>query len=255
MKKIAVLLCDDHTIIREGLRILLEAAGDIEVIGEAQDGRQAVQESKRLRPDLVLVDLGMPLLNGVEATRQITKENPSSKVLILSSYSDEQHLQQAVAAGACGYLIKETAGQELVRAIREICIGNVFFSPAVSMVLLKLQRELLPDHLTTKAVVLTSREREVIQLIAEGYATKQIADVLSMTSKTADKHRQQLMDKLNIHKVAGLTRYAIEHGFIESNCVPNCPPIWPVTCTISVARPQSGIQNSKSKIGKLPLPL
>jgi DNA-binding NarL/FixJ family response regulator len=222
MKTITVLLCDDHTIIREGLRILLESAGDIEVVGQAQDGRQAVQESERLRPNLVLVDLGMPLLNGVEATGQITRRTPSSKVLILSSYSDEQHVQEAIAAGASGYLIKETAGQELLRAIREIHLGNVFFSPAVSMVLLKLRRaSFRPDPLT-------SREREVIQLIAEGYATKQIADVLSITPKTADKHRQTLMDNLGIHKVAGLTRYAIANGFVESNRVPNCPPIWPI---------------------------
>src|SRR6185436_15035494 len=147
MKTITVLLCDDHTIIREGLRILLEAAGDIEVIGEAQDGRQAVHESQRLRPDVVLVDLGMPMLNGVQATGQITKEMPSTKVLILSSYSDEQHVEQAIAAGALGYLMKETAGTDLLRAIREVHKGNVFFSPLVSTLLLRLRQEqLLHPH-------------------------------------------------------------------------------------------------------------
>ena len=256
MKKITVLLCDDHTIVREGLRILLEAAGDIEVVGEGQDGHQAVQEAKTLQPDVVLLDLGMPLLNGGEATRRIITETPSSKVLILSSYGDEQHVLQAIAAGACGYLLKETAGDELGRAIREIFIGNAFFSPAVSMVLLKQRRQsLLSDRAKPKIVALTSREREVIQLIAEGYATKQIADFLFVTSKTADKHRQQLMDKLNIHKVASLTRYAIDTGLIESNIVPNCPSSWPGTSsTASVGKRQLEIQNSKSEIGKLSPP-
>jgi len=218
MQKITVILADDHTVVRQGLRALLDAEEDMQVVGEADNGRQAVQIAQRLRADVVVMDIGMPSLNGLEATRQITKESPGSKVLILSSYSDEEYVQQLTEAGATGYLIKQTASQDLVMAIREVKKGNAFFSPAISKRLLDhYQHAFVRGEPVKKGRSrLTSREMEVLQLIAEGHANKQIADKLFISIKTVEKHRQQLMDKLEIHDVAGLTRYAIRKGIIEN---------------------------------------
>ena len=218
MEKITVLLADDHTVVRQGLRALLEAEEDMNVAGEAENGRQAVQMTKRLQPDVVVMDIAMPSLNGLEATRQISRESPKSKVLILSSYSDDEYVQQLTDAGASGYLVKQTAAQDLVTAIREANKGNAFFSPAISRRLLEHYRSSLgrpPGE--KKAPKLTPRELEVLQLIAEGYANKQIAGELFISIKTVEKHRQQLMHKLDIHDVAGLTRYAIGKGIIETS--------------------------------------
>jgi DNA-binding NarL/FixJ family response regulator len=195
----------------------LETEEDITVVGEAENGRQAVQMAKRLQPDVVVVDIAMPQLNGLEATRQISKENPKSHVLILSSYSDDEYVQQLTDAGASGYLVKQTAANDLVAAIREAKKGNAFFSPAVSKRLLDHYRSSVnrpPGE--KKPPKLTPREMEVLQLIAEGYANKQIAGELFISIKTVEKHRQQLMHKLDIHDVAGLTRYAIAKGIIEN---------------------------------------
>jgi DNA-binding NarL/FixJ family response regulator len=216
MQKITVLLADDHTVVRQGLRALLEAEEDMSVVGEAENGRQAVQMVKRLQPDVVVMDIAMPSLNGLEATRQISKESPKSHVLILSSYSDDEYVQQLTDAGASGYLVKQTAANDLVVAIREAKKGNAFFSPAISKRLLEHYRTSLnqpPDQ--KKSTKLTPRELEVLQLIAEGHANKQIASELFISIKTVEKHRQQLMHKLNIHDVAGLTRYAISKRIIE----------------------------------------
>lgn len=223
MKKITVLLSDDHTVVREKLRLLLETAEDIEVVGEAANGHQSVRETKRLQPDVVLLDLAMPLLNGVEAARQIAKEVPSAKVLILSAYTDQHYVQHAIEAGAAGYLMKETAANDLLQAVREIAKGNAFFSPPVAKSLLKQWHEkfLNGRPVKTQAATLTSRQTEVLQLIAEGYANKQIGGLLSLSIKTVEKHRQTLMEKLNIHNTAMLTRYAISSGVVESNRVPN----------------------------------
>jgi DNA-binding NarL/FixJ family response regulator len=216
MKKTTVFLSDDHAIFREGLRLLLQADGEIEVVGEASNGRWTVTEVIRLQPDVVLMDIAMPLLNGIDATCRITREVPASKVLILSSYSDDQHVQQALDAGAAGYVMKETASQELLHAIREIGKGTAFFSPLIAMRLLQRwkNRELPPSAMAGQA--LTERQRDVVQLIAEGYSNKQMATLLSISIKTVDKHRQSLMDKLNIHEVASLTRYAVAHGVVEA---------------------------------------
>jgi DNA-binding NarL/FixJ family response regulator len=217
VSKIKVLLADDHRIVREGLRMLLEATSDIEVVGEAENGRLAVQLAQQLQPDVVVIDVAMPQLNGVEATRQIIRYAPKTKVLVLSSYSDDEKVAQLVEHGATGYLVKQGATNDLVKAIHEARKGNAFFSPCISKRLLERCR----DSLTTGQVVksqgehLTSREAEVLQLIAEGYANKQIADVLGISIKTVEKHRQQLMDKLKIHDIAGLTRYASAQGVIE----------------------------------------
>jgi len=218
MEKITVILADDHTVVRQGLRALLEAEEDMSVVGEAENGRQAVQMTKRLQPDVVVMDIAMPLLNGLEATRQVSRESPKSKVLILSSYSDDEYVQQLTDAGASGYLVKQTAAQDLVAAIREAKKGNAFFSPAISKRLLEHYRASIgkpPGE--KKSPKLTPRELEVLQLIAEGYANKQIAGELFISIKTVEKHRQQLMNKLDIHDVAGLTRYAIAKGVIENS--------------------------------------
>lgn len=219
MQKITVLLADDHTVVRQGLRALLVVEGDIEIVGEADTGRQAVIMAKKLLPDVVVMDIAMPLLNGLEATRQITKMLPNTKVLVLSSYSDDEYVQQLTEAGASGYLVKQTAANDLLKAIREAKRGNAYFSPSIAKRLRDQCREAFVSGQPVKKRTdyLTSREAEVLQLIAEGQANKQIAAELCISIKTVEKHRQQVMNKLNIHDVAGLTRHAIAKGIIESN--------------------------------------
>ncbi|EEF59537.1 response regulator [Pedosphaera parvula] len=222
MQKITVLLADDHIIVRQGLRALLAAAGDVEVVGEAGDGREAVELTKKLSPQVVVMDLAMPKLNGLEATRQIVKNKPGIKVVVLSSYSDQEYVQKVMEAGALGYLVKQSAADDLLTAIREVYKGNNFFSPAIAKGLSELKREAFTNGhaFRESGVHLTAREREVLQLIAEGRANKQIADDLAISIKTVEKHRQQVMNKLNIHDVASLTRYAISKGMVEKNAVP-----------------------------------
>ena len=216
MKKIGVLLVDDHTVVRQGLRALLASEEDMEVIGEAENGRQAVMAARKTPPDVVVMDVAMPLLNGLEATRQILKLAPTSKVLVLTSYGDDECVEQLMQAGASGYLIKQTAANDLLKAIREVQRGNAFFSPAIAKRLRDQCREAFTSgRATKKPTELTSREAEVLQLIAEGFSNKQIAGELSISIKTVEKHRQQVMNKLNIHDVAGLTRYAISKGMVE----------------------------------------
>jgi DNA-binding NarL/FixJ family response regulator len=217
--KIRVLLADDHNIVREGLRALLLADGGVEVVAEARNGREAVLLTKDLKPDVVVMDIAMPLLNGLEATRQILGNAPKTKVLILSAHSDDAYIDRVIAVGAVGFLIKQTSAQILAKAIHEVVAGRAFFSPQIS--------KRLHDHynkpdaagglMVKKATGLTSRELEVIQLVAEGHANKQVAADLNISIKTVEKHRQHLMDKLNIHDTAGLTRYAIAQGIIESS--------------------------------------
>src|SRR6266850_1776928 len=209
MEKIRVILADDHTVVRQGLRALLEA----------ENGRQAIQLAKKLLPDVAVIDIAMPVLNGLEATRQITRSVPGTKVLILSSYSDDEYVQQLTEAGAAGYLVKQTAANDLLKAIREAQKGNAFFSPAIAKRLRDQCRQAFVNGQSVKRRpdYLTTREAEVLQLIAEGRANKQIASELCISIKTVEKHRQQVMNKLNIHDVAGLTRHAIAKGIIESN--------------------------------------
>jgi len=218
MEKIRVVLAEDHTVVRQGLRALIVAEGDIEIVGEADNGRQAVQMAKKFLPDVVVMDIAMPVLNGLEATRQITRSVPSTKVLVLSSYSDDDYVHQLTEAGAAGYLVKQTAANELLKAIREANRGNAYFSPLIAKRLRDHCREAFvsgqPIRRSTQS--LTSREAEVLQLIAEGRANKQIAAELCISIKTVEKHRQQVMNKLGIHDVAGLTRHAIAKGIIEN---------------------------------------
>jgi DNA-binding NarL/FixJ family response regulator len=218
-KRIELLLAEDHTVVREGLRTLLEVEGDIAVVGEAETGRQAVAMTRKLRPAVVVMDIAMPVLNGLEATRQIRATVPGTKVLILSAHGDDAYVEQALSAGATGYVLKQTSAHVLCTAVREVCRGGVFFSPAIARRLAHgrggaVTRTGLAKK---KGARLTSREMEVLQLIAEGEANKRIAVALGISVKTVEKHRQHVMEKLNIHDTAGLTRYAIAAGIIESS--------------------------------------
>src|ERR1044071_1065634 len=223
MNKITTLICDDHSIVRAGLRILLEAEPDIIVVGEATNGQEAVVETKRLRPHVVLLDLAMPLLNGMEDARQIVGEIPSTQVLVLSTYADDRHVQQAIQAGVTGYVLKQTAAHDLMRAVRETAAGNAFISPSICRRLLTrwqaMQRNDAPVR--TEPTLLSRRQSEVLQLIAEGYLSKQIAGVLSIDIKTVEKRRQALMERLELRNIAGLTRYAIESRVIELGRFPS----------------------------------
>ena len=221
-EKIKVLIADDHTVVRQGLKALLEAQHDITVVAEADTGRQAVRLAQQLAPDVVVMDVAMPLLNGLEATRQIIKDAPATRVLVLSSYSDDEYVRQVTEIGAAGYLLKQTAAEDLIKAIREARNGNAFFSPAISKRLLENCRQAFLNGVPagTQMDRLTSRESEVLQLVTEGKVNKQISTELCISVKTVEKHRQELMNKLNIHHVAGLTRYAISRGIIKSSVSP-----------------------------------
>jgi DNA-binding NarL/FixJ family response regulator len=219
MKTITVVLAEDHLIVREGFLGLLKNEPDIEIVGEAETGRQAVQLAKKLCPNVVVMDIAMPQLNGLEATRQILKALPTTKVIILSAYADDAYVEQATAAGATGYLIKQASSHSLCEAIREVQKGKTFFSPAISK-FIKHQQRMSPGlggMNNKRNAGLSSREMEVLQLIAEGKANKETAFELGISIKTVEKHRQRLMQKLNIHDTAGLTRYAVASGIIESS--------------------------------------
>jgi DNA-binding NarL/FixJ family response regulator len=219
MKRITVLLAEDHMIVREGFRKMLELEGDFEIVAEAPNGRQAVALAKKFHPDVVLMDIAMPQLNGLEATRQILKAVPTIKVLMLSAHSDDAYVNNATESGAVGFLLKQTSAHEVCRAIREVQKGKTFFSPSISRRQDRIH-PLSPDReggFSKKAVPLTSREMEVLQLIAEGRANKESASELGIGIKTVEKHREHLMQKLDIHDTAGLTRYAISAGIIESS--------------------------------------
>jgi DNA-binding NarL/FixJ family response regulator len=219
MKRITVLLAEDHAIVREGLRSLLELKHDFEVVGEAATGRQAVEMARKLRPTVVVMDIAMPLLNGFEATRQILLAAPETKVLVLSAHSDDEYVAHMAAVGASGYLVKQNSGQVLVQAIKQIVAGHSYFSPAIAKRLADEERRLREGGAARgkPRQLLTAREAEVLQLVAEGAANKQVAAELGISTKTVEKHRQQLMDKLNIHDTAGLTRHAIATGVIENS--------------------------------------
>ena len=218
MKRITVLLAEDHQLVREGFRSLLEQEEDIEVVAEAANGRQAVQLTRKLRPAVVVMDIAMPLLNGLEAARQIRKEVPGTRVLFLSAHSDDAYVEQVTVLGATGFLLKQTSSENLATAIREVQKGNSFFTQSISKrVRDRSQKSQARGGSSSKKHNrLSSREVEVLQLIAEGKPNKQIAAELGVSFKTVDKHRQNLMSKLDVHDVSGLTRYAITEGIIES---------------------------------------
>jgi DNA-binding NarL/FixJ family response regulator len=216
--KIKLILAEDHAIVRQGLRTLLETDGHFDVIGQAETGRQAVEMEAELRPDVIVMDIAMPVLNGLEATRQILAANPAARVLILSAHSDDEYIEHMTAVGAVGFLEKQTSADILTKAIIEVASGRAYFSPAISKRMAATKIRTVDRDGVSKAgiILLTSRETEVLQLVAEGHANKQVASALKISIKTVEKHRQRLMDKLNIHETAGLTRYAISHRIIES---------------------------------------
>jgi DNA-binding NarL/FixJ family response regulator len=223
MSPITVLLAEDHLIVREGLRALLALEPDITIAGEAGNGREAVELTRKLAPAVVVMDIAMPLLNGLEATRQILRSMPATRIVILSAHSDDAYVERVMALDGAGYLIKQTAAHVLPKAIREVFKGGTFFSPAISRRRehhRRLARDRGDPPPKDTAAQLSPREMEVLQLIAEGKANKETADVLQISIKTVEKHRQKVMEKLNIHDTASLTRYAISSGIIESSVQP-----------------------------------
>lgn len=218
-KQITVLLAEDHAVVRQGLCALLAADESFHVVGQARTGREAVELAAALRPAVILMDIAMPVLNGLEATRQILAANPAAKVVILSAHSDDIYVERMNEVGAVGFLEKQTSADILTKAIHEVALGRPFFSPAIAKRLLATaDRPRDRDGLLkANSARLTARETEVLQLVAEGFANKQVAAELGISIKTVEKHRQHLMDKLNIHDTAGLTRYAITAGVIESS--------------------------------------
>jgi DNA-binding NarL/FixJ family response regulator len=219
MKRITVLLAEDHTVVREGFRKILELENDLQVVGEAEDGRQAVARVKKLRPAVVLMDIAMPVLNGLEATRQILKAVPNTRILILTAHNDDAYVKAATESGAVGFLLKQASARVLYEGIREVNKGHTFFGPFIAKLLPERERKSLDRAGRSKPRKdrLTSREMEVFQLIAEGKANKQIAAELGIGMKTVETHREHIMEKLKLHGIAGLTRHAIEAGIIESS--------------------------------------
>lgn len=213
---IKVLLAEDHTIVRKGLRSLLDPVADIDVIGEAENGRDAVDQVEDSSPDIVVMDHAMPVLNGLEATRQIKRRHPEIKILILTMHTNEEYVFQFLKAGASGYLVKQSAPDELVAAIRAVADGQSFLSPSISRTLIEEFVRQTQDQGTADSYeLLTEREREVLQLVAEGHSNREIGDELHISVKTAAVHRTNIMNKLDLHSMADLTKYAIRKGIVD----------------------------------------
>jgi two-component system response regulator NreC len=213
--KIRILVADDHTLLRNGIRALLEDEQDIAIVGEAEDGREAVRLANQLKPNVVLMDIAMPLLNGLEATRQIKREHPEINVLVLTMYDHEEYFRQILEVGASGYIIKRAAANELVAAIRTVHQGEAVLSPSITRLLLEdyLRRDASKEEADPNA--LSPREREILQLIAEGKTSREIAEILSLSVKTVQSHRTSLMQKLDLHDRGELIKYAIQKKIIE----------------------------------------
>ncbi len=215
MNKTRILLADDHTLMRAGLRLLLEREPDLEVIGEAADGRQAVALAEADKPDVAVVDIGMPNMNGIEATRQIVEKRPKTAVVILSMHSDESYVMRALKAGAKAYLLKDSVEADLIRAVRTVGEGKSFFSPAVSRLLLEDYVQRLRQRGEEDSYeLLTTREREILQLLAEGKANKEVANLLNLSLYTVETHRGHILQKLGLHTVPDLILYAVRKGII-----------------------------------------
>jgi DNA-binding NarL/FixJ family response regulator len=216
MTKIRILLADDHTILRQGLKRILELDPTFEVVGEAGDGREAVKKAEALTPDVVVMDISMPILNGIEATRQIAKALPKTKILILTVHESDQIALEILHAGATGYLLKDTAADELTAAIKAVYRGDSYLSPSIAKKVISQFLDIAKGKVQPedKFSLLTSREREILQLIAEGYSNKEIADMLYISEKTVKTHRENIMRKLDLHNVAELVKYALQRGII-----------------------------------------
>lgn len=218
MAKIKVLIADDHTIVREGIRMILALHEDIEVVGEAADGSEAIKQADKLSPDVILMDIAMPGLGGLEATVEILKRSPQSKVLVLTQYDDTEYIYRFLKAGAVGYVLKKAVGSDLVSAIRVVSQGKSFLDPSVADRVIKgfLQKpEVAKDEVFYDS--LSDREKQVIKLIAEGYTMQQIADALYLSIKTVMTHRTNLMEKLGIHNRTELIKYAIRKGLVRAD--------------------------------------
>ena len=214
--KTRILLADDHGVVRKGLRFLLESEPDLEVVGEAADGNEAVEMAARLDPNVVVMDIGMPRLNGIDATAQIVKAHPQAAVVILSMHSDETYLVRTLGAGAKGYLLKDSAEEDLVRAIRSVSQGKPFFSPAVSKSLLDdYVRRLQQSGVTDSYELLTDREKQVLQLLAQGKTNKEVATLLDVSTYTVETHRTHIMQKLNLHNTAEIVLYAVRKKLVS----------------------------------------
>ena len=217
MKRIRILLADDHTVVRKGLRLLLESESGFEVVAEAADGRAAVSLCEQHTPDVVVMDVAMPTLNGIEAARQITARLPETAVVFLSMHSDESYVLKALKAGARAYLLKDSAEYDLIHAVRSVTEGKSFFSPAISRMMVEdYMRELQERQVEDTYELLTTREREVLQLLAEGRSNKEVAAILNLSPYTVETHRGNILQKLNLHSGAELILYAIRKGVISS---------------------------------------
>jgi DNA-binding NarL/FixJ family response regulator len=210
-KKTRILLADDHAVVRQGFRMILGAQADMEIVGEAGNGREAVSMTEQLKPDVVVMDVAMPELNGIEATRRITESQPHTKVLALSMHKDSVYVREILRAGARGYLLKDSIDVDLLAAVRAVAKGEGYLSPAVSDTVLSDYRK----HVTDPLDLLSSREREVLQLIAEGKTNKDIATLLNLSVYTVDAHRGRIMEKLNLHSTSELVRFAVRKGLID----------------------------------------
>jgi two-component system response regulator NreC len=216
MPKLRILLGDDHTLLRQGLRKILQERPDWDVVAEAGDGREAVRQALALQPDVAILDIGMPLMNGIESTRQIVRRRPETHVLILSMHANEAYIIQALKAGAKGYLLKDSADTELIRGVEVVASGKSFFSPAVAKVMLDdYVRHLAEKGIADRFDSLSEREREIFQLVAEGRSTKEIAELLSVSPATIETHRAHVLQKLDVHNTAELVLYAVRRGVIS----------------------------------------
>jgi DNA-binding NarL/FixJ family response regulator len=216
MARIRILLADDHTVMRRGLRLLLEQQPDFQVVGEAEDGRQAVDLAASLHPDVAVLDIGMPLLNGIEATRQIIAADAAIAVVVLSMHSDETYVLRALKAGAKGYLLKNSAEADLIQAVRAVAGGKSFFSPVIGRMLLEdYMRQVAKREVEDSYDLLTPREKEILQLVAEGKTNKEVANILTLSLYTVEGHRGHILEKLNLHSVPELILYAVRKGIIS----------------------------------------
>ena len=217
-EKIKILIADDHRLVREGIKALLESQPDIEIVGEASDGHETIKRTKELQPDIVLMDITMPNLNGLEATRTIKRKYPNTKVLILTMHLNDEYIFQSLQLGASGYLLKENAAEDLLNAIRSVQEGHSYLSPSISKAVIDAY---LRKRITGKGgsafEILTAREREILQLIAEGSTNKEIGKKLFISTKTVEAHRAHIMKKLDIHEVARLVKFAIKKGLVDLN--------------------------------------